>query len=122
MPSDEYIYIYIIRQRSMTPQHNEYNAKSLEVVQSLHVDSKQSLSGTHKKNHAKIVYSYVPDEGSLLPKYNLTALRETYTYICIQGGPKVGIQLIYIYIILTVTLLMAHPVYMYIRTHIHYEL
>ena len=37
-----------------------YNSKSLDVVQSLYFGSKLPSSGT---------YIYVPDEGSLLPKY-----------------------------------------------------
>ena len=46
-----YIYIYI------------YDSKSLDVVQSLYFGSKLPSSGTYK------IYLYVPDEGSLLPKY-----------------------------------------------------
>ena len=42
------IYKYIISRRSITPQYIEYNSMSLDVVQSLHFESKQPSSGTYK--------------------------------------------------------------------------
>ena len=54
----------------ITPQHIKHNSKSLDVVQSLYFGSKLLSSGTYKYIFIYIkLYLYVPDEGSLLPKY-----------------------------------------------------
>ena len=59
-----YIYIYIISRRNITPQQIKNSSKSLDVVQSLFFRNVQI-----KRNKFVSLYLYVPDEGSLLPKY-----------------------------------------------------
>ena len=43
-----YLCIYVISRRSITPQHIKHSSKSLDVVQSLYFGSKLPSSGTYK--------------------------------------------------------------------------
>ena len=78
-------YIYIISRRSITPRHIKHNSMSLDVVQSLYFGSKLPSSGMYKyKKFGYLVslYLYVPDEGSLLPKYrDCTTSKDFELYI-----------------------------------------
>jgi len=53
-----------------------------------------------------------PDDGFLQPKYVAKILKYC-RFTDIQGGPKVGIEYIVVYSIITVYLLLVHPVYSY---------
>ena len=76
-----------------------YNSKSLDVVQSLYFGSKLPSLGTYK-------YLYVPDEGSLLPKYRDCTTSNDFELYLMCCGVMLLLLIVYIYI------------YIYTYTHI----
>ena len=113
MHTHTHIYIYIISRRSITPQCIKHSSKSLDVVQSLYFGNKLPSTGTYKKSKL-----YVPDEGSLLPKYRdctISNYLELYIYIHVHD---LHIW-ICIYIYIYVYIYMSIYIYVYTWFHIH---